>query len=45
MVKAALHFEYEHRLLQGDALFDRFFGDKVAQLWMSLSPPFITAFC
>ncbi len=30
-LEAALHFEYEHRLLQGqqgDTLFDRFFGDK-----------------
>jgi hypothetical protein len=28
MVMAALHFEYEHRLLRGDTSFDRFFGDR-----------------
>lgn len=37
-VEAALHFEYEHRLLRGDTLFDPFFGDRAdnaAQLCMS----------
>ena len=40
MVEAALLFGYEHRLLQGDALFDRVFGgaldgaDNAAQLCM-----------